>query len=85
MAPEVGRSEQPGLLRVVRGIDLTHHIAGPFCTKLLADFGANVIKVERPVSWSGRRTLGSRRLKDDTGITTTWTATSRNGHAGGDH
>jgi crotonobetainyl-CoA:carnitine CoA-transferase CaiB-like acyl-CoA transferase len=42
----------------LRVIDLTHGIAGPYCTKLLADFGADIIKVERPGSGDYARALG---------------------------
>jgi len=39
-------------------IDLTHYMAGPLCTKLMAGFGAEVVKVERPRTGDGLRHVG---------------------------
>lgn len=45
----------PPALEGVSVLDLTHCIAGPYCTRLLAGFGADVLKVEPPGGERGRR------------------------------
>ncbi len=47
-----------GPLSGVKILDLTEHMAGPFCTMILADMGAEVVKLERPGKGDSSRAMG---------------------------
>jgi crotonobetainyl-CoA:carnitine CoA-transferase CaiB-like acyl-CoA transferase len=73
---------KPAALAHLKVLDLSRVLAGPWCTQMLADLGADVVKVERPGAGDDTRHWGPPFLQDaqgqDTEQATYFTACNRN-------
>lgn len=75
MNANVKHTMEKGPLAGVCVLDFTHVISGPFCTMLLGDLGAEVIKIEKPGEGEFYRAEGT---KNDAGVSIVYPNYNRN-------
>ena len=82
MATAANAGENTGALAGLKVLDLSRVLAGPWCTQILGDMGADVVKIELPQAGDDTRHWGPPFLKDELGEDTDqasyFTACNRN-------
>ena len=68
-------ADTPGALEGLRVLDIATFVAAPFCGTILADFGAEVIKIEQPGTGDSLRQFGTIT---DCGDSLVWLSEARN-------